>query len=299
MLMGGGHAKPGDQRRIIDLEDKPGFHHGFVVALAEVGQRRAIRLFRLGILVPEEVGYPPWAEQGKETIIHVGPGGRDARLHHRDFVLDRPWAPGRQRAGHHGPMRRRLERHAGHRGIPHGIVDRVELSAFGHLSFQLVGKEPGRLVGGHRLHCDPGGAAVVIPLVTRLPKLPITVEVMLQRHLLPHEVSHTAFHQCVKLCRVVSAGGEELSDGGGIGQPARVGGENPSFTALHARTPINGGVSHVHCGHPLWRLLKSGGMSRIKAITAIFQGQKVVYFQALRVRSWTPYSVDSSQSPRF
>src|SRR5215813_6713185 len=34
-------------------------------------------------------------------------------------------------------------------------------------------------------------------------------------------------------------------------------------------------------------------------ITAIFQGQKVIYFQARRVRSWTPYSVDSSQSPAF
>jgi hypothetical protein len=256
---GVGHAKPGDQRRIIDLEDKPGFHHGFVVALAEVSQGIEIRLFRLVILVPEEVGYPPWTEQGEEKIIHVCTGGCDARLHHRDFVLDCPLASGRQRASHHGPMRRRLERHAGHRGIPHGIVDRVELSEFGHLSFHLVRKEPGRLVGGHRLHCDPGGAAVVIHLVTSLPKLPITVEVILQRNLLPNHVGHPALHQCVKLFWVVGAGGEDFSDVGGIRQPARVGGENPSFTALHARTPLNGGVSQVHCGHPLWRLLTSGG----------------------------------------
>ena len=66
-----GHAKPGDQRRIIDLEDKPRFNHGFVVALAEVSQGIEIRLFRLVILVPEEVGYPPWAEQRKEKIIYV------------------------------------------------------------------------------------------------------------------------------------------------------------------------------------------------------------------------------------
>ena len=87
-----GHAKPGDQRRIIDLEDKPRFNHGFVVALAEVGQGIEIRLFRLVILVPEEVGYPPWAEQGKK-IIYVCTGGRDAPSPR--FVLDR-WAPGRQ-----------------------------------------------------------------------------------------------------------------------------------------------------------------------------------------------------------
>ena len=96
-------------------------------------------------------------------------------------------------------MRRRLERHAGHRGIPHGIVDLVELSELGHLSFRLVGKEPGRLVGGHRFHFDPSGAAVVIHLVTSLPKFPITVEVILQRNLLPNHVGHPALHQRVKL----------------------------------------------------------------------------------------------------
>src|SRR5262245_11259588 len=82
-----GQEPPGDQRRIVYLEGKPGFHHRFVVALAAVGQRIEIRLFRLVILVPEEVGYPPGAEHGKETIVHACTSGRDARLHDRDFVL--------------------------------------------------------------------------------------------------------------------------------------------------------------------------------------------------------------------
>ena len=57
-------AKTGDQRRIIDLEEKPGGHHRFVVALTDVGQGVEIRFFRWVILVPEEVRDPPWAQQG-------------------------------------------------------------------------------------------------------------------------------------------------------------------------------------------------------------------------------------------
>src|SRR5215470_2428859 len=134
-------------------------------------------------------------------------------------------------------MRRRLDRNAGHGGIPHGIVDLVELPELGHPSFRLVGKEPRRLVGGHRLHGNPGRPTVIVYLVTDLPELPITVDVILQRNLLPNDVSHTTFHQLVKLGRVVGSGCEEFSHVGGIGQPACVGGENPSFTALHDRAP--------------------------------------------------------------
>jgi hypothetical protein len=36
------------------------------------------------------------------------------------------------------------------------------------------------------------------------------------------------------------------------------------------------------------RLLKSGGLGWIKAITAMSQGQRIIYFQALRARHWTP-----------
>ena len=117
-------------------------------------------------------------------------------------------------------------------------LNRVELPELGHLSFRLVGQDPCWLVGGYWFHCNPGGAAVVVPLVTSLPELSITVEVIFQLNLLPHHVGHPILHQRVELCWVVGAGGEDLADVGGIRQPARVGGENPSFSALHVFAPL-------------------------------------------------------------
>src|SRR4030095_5886332 len=141
---------------------------------------------------------PAWPQDREEEVLDLRAGLRDARFDYLELMLDGVLAFVGHGASDHRLVHRLRVNDAWPRNVANLVVDFIELSELRHMSFLLVHQDGRALAWLEGSHCNAGGPAVVVVLVTRFPKLAVAVDVVAELHLLAHPISDASLYEPVK-----------------------------------------------------------------------------------------------------